>query len=132
MSASAYCASTIPLQIARSVASISPVRLKPQPLGSIVIHVVAPPSLHDRIFVWVHDVEMNKTEGERKIYLDARTSDLDQESVARFMEMPYGLYDVEVHLTGEDTSKPSWTHDKVQIGLLADSADITITLRKNN
>ena len=102
--------------------TISPIRLKPQPLGNIVVHVVAPPSLHDRIFVWLRDVELDKMEGKRRIYPDARTSDLDQESVARFVEMPYGLYEVGVHLTGEDTSKPSWTHDKAQIGLLADSA----------
>lgn len=107
------------------------VLLNPEPLGKVSIRVVAaPPELHDRLLVWLRDAQMDALGGPPYPY--AQTAELDEENVASFEFVPYGLYDVYVMLTGEDVSKPSWTHDKVQVQLNGSHSETVVQLRKND
>ena len=106
------------------------VLLHPEPLGTVSIRVVAPLSLHDRVFVWLRDVHMDDKEGDSP-YKFAGTAQLDEKSVATFQCVPLGLYDVYVMLTGEDLTKPSWTHDDVQVQLNGPRAEAVVELREN-
>jgi hypothetical protein len=106
------------------------VMLRPEPLGNVTIQVNAPPGLHDRIFVWLRDVEMDSVGTPPYHY--AQTAHLDEKNVASFEFVPYGRYDVYVSLTGEDSSKPSWTHDEVQVQLDGNKAETVVALRRNH
>jgi hypothetical protein len=106
------------------------VMLRPEPLGKVTIQVNAPTELHDRIFVWLRDAETD-TVGSAP-YHYAQTAHLDEKNVASFEFVPYGRYDVYVMLTGEDLTKPSWTHDDVQVQLNGNQAETTVALRKNH
>ena len=99
-------------------------RLQPVPLGSITVHVTAPMELHDRIFVYVREAVTDWIYGNPYFY--AQTSQLDEKGVAHFSEVPFGLYDIAVELTGEGSDKPSWIHDKAQIELKSNSAEPTV------
>jgi hypothetical protein len=103
---------------------------RPEPLGNVTIQVNAPPGLHDRIFVWLRDVEMDSVGTPPYHY--AQTAHLDEKNVASFEFVPYGRYDVYVSLTGEDSSKPSWTHDEVQVQLDGNKAETVVALRRNH
>ena len=105
--------------------------LRPEPLGKVTIQVKdAPPGLHDRIFVWLRDVEMDSVGSAPYHY--AQTAHLDEKNMASFEFVPYGRYDVYVSLTGEDSSKPSWTHDEVQVQLDGNKAETVVALRRKN
>jgi hypothetical protein len=107
--------------------TIPEIRMHPEPLGAITVHVAAPPELHDRIFVLVRDVEMDSLEG--KLYADAETLQLDEAGVAHFNYLPYGTYDVSVELTGDTSDMPSWTHGHLWQGRVI-STECTVTMKK--
>ncbi len=110
--------------------TIPEIRLRPEPLGTMTVHVAAPGELHDRIFVLVRDVEMDSLEG--KLYAHAETSQLDEAGVAHFNYVPYGIYNIYVNLTGDASDKPSWTHERVSIVLKGDSAECIVKMKKAN
>ncbi|MFI5176873.1 MAG: hypothetical protein ACHQKY_18605, partial [Terriglobia bacterium] len=95
--------------------------LHPDPLGKVAIQVNAPAELHDRLFVWLRDVEMDSVGSAPYHY--AQTANLNEKNVASFEYVPYGRYDVYVSLTEEDSTKPSWTHDKIQVQLNGNKAE---------
>jgi len=97
-------------------------------LGKVTIQVKALPELHDRIFVWLRGEQMDSVGSSPYPY--AQTAQLDENDVASFGYVPYGRYDVYVLLTGVDSTKPSWTHDKVQVQLNGKEADTVVTLRR--
>lgn len=105
------------------------VMLHSEPLGKVTIQVNAPTELHDRIFVWLRDVEMDSVGSAPYQY--AQTAHLDDKNVASFECVPYGRYGVYVSLTGEDATKPSWTHDEVRIQLDGNKAETVVALRRN-
>jgi hypothetical protein len=105
-------------------------RLRPDPLGSITVHVTAPQELNDRIFVWVREAITDWLYGNPYFY--AQTSQLDEKGVAHFTYVPYGTYNIYVQLTGDNSDKPSWTHEQARIMLKGDSADFTVTMKKAN
>jgi hypothetical protein len=104
------------------------VLLHPEPVGRVSIRVIAPKELHDRIFVWLRDADMDSAGGNPYKY--AETARLDDQNVASFMYVPYSRYDVYVMPTGEDISKPSWTHDDLEVRLSGGSTEAVIELRK--
>jgi hypothetical protein len=110
--------------------TIPEIRMRPEPLGTITVHVAAPSELHERIFVLVRDVEMDSLEG--KLYAHAETSQLDEAGVAHFIYLPHGTYNIYINLTGDASDKPSWTHERASIVLKGDSAECTITMKKAN
>ena len=112
----------------RQVLSNLVVNLHPQPLGTVRVTVIAPPELHDRIVVWLTEAE---TESVGK-FPDhcGHTGGVDAQSEASFDSVPYGHYNVYVMLTGDDLTKPSWTHDEVQVELNGNHAEAVVKLRK--
>jgi len=102
--------------------------LIPEPLGTIKIRVEAPSPLHDRIFVWLRGVNMDKTGSPP--YSQAATAHLDTTNVATFQGVPHGQYDVYVMLDGEDLRKPSWTHDDVIVDLEDSYAELSVRLEQ--
>jgi hypothetical protein len=104
------------------------VLLHSEPLGGVSIRVIAPQQLHDRLFVWLRDSQMNSFGG--SLYKFARTAHLDVKNTASFESVPYGLYDAYVMLTDEDSRKPSWTHDDIQVRLSGSYAEAVVELRK--
>jgi len=110
--------------------TISDIQLQLEPVGSITVHVIAPPSIHDRIFVLAGDTTMGSPGS--KPYRYAQDSSLNEEGVARFTDVPFGIYYISVELTGETSDKPSWTHERARIVLKDDSAECTVTLKKAN
>jgi hypothetical protein len=102
--------------------------LHSEPAGQVTIRVIAPRELHDRVFVWLRDVQMDSLGGSP--YKFAGTAELDEKNTASFESIPYGLYDVYVMLTNEDTRKPSWTHDELQVKLTGRIAEGVVELRK--
>jgi len=104
------------------------VMLHPDPLGTVTVQVNAPPDLHDRIFVWLRDVEMDAAGSAPFHY--AQTAHLDEKNVASFDYVPYGRYDVNVMLNGEDSTEHSWTHDEVQVQLNGNKAETVIALHR--
>jgi hypothetical protein len=102
--------------------------LIPEHLGVIKIRVEAPSPLHDRIFVWLRDVNMDKTGS--PLYAQAATAHLDATNVATFQGVPHGRYAVYVMLDGEDLRKPSWTHDDVIVDLEDSHAELSVRLEQ--
>jgi hypothetical protein len=103
--------------------------LHAEPVGTVSIRVVAPPSLQDRVFVWLRDAHMDDAEGDSP-YKFASTAQLDEKNVATFQCVPYALYDVYVMLTGEDLTKPSWTHDDLRVQVSGPRAEAVVELRE--
>jgi len=103
--------------------------LRPEPLGKVTVQVDAPPELHDRVFVWLRDAEMDSIGSAPYHY--AQTAHLDNKNMASFEYVPYGRYDVYVMLDGEDLTKPSWTHDEVQVELNGNHAGTVVALHRN-
>jgi len=64
-------------------------------------------------------------------YPYSQTVSLKDESTTSFESVPNGRYNVYVMLTGEDLSRPSWTHDEVQVQLNGNRAEAIVTLRKS-
>lgn len=104
------------------------VNLHPEPLGNVRVRVIAPPELHDRVFVWLTKGETD-SDGKLPAHY-GQTASLDAQSWASFDSVPYGHYDVYALLTGDDISKPSWIHDLVQIELHENHAEAVVKLRK--
>ena len=103
--------------------------LLPEPLGKVTIRVSAPKALHDRVVVWLRDVNSDVFAGAPP-YKYASTGHLDDNNTASFEGVPYGLYDVYVMLTGDDLSRPSWTHDDVQVRLNGRQSEAAVELRE--
>jgi len=112
----------------KQILTIPKFRLRPDPLGSITVHVTAPQELNDRIFVWVREAITDWLYGNPYFY--AQTSQLNEKGVAHFTYVPYGTYNIYVQLTGDTSDKPSWTHEQARIVLRGDSADFTVTMKK--
>lgn len=110
----------------RQVLSDLVVNLHPEPLGSVRVKVLAPPELHDRVFVRLTEID---SDGKFPAHY-GQTASLDAQSSASFDSVPYGHYSVYVLLTGDDISKPSWIHDEVQIELNRNQAEAVVKLRK--
>lgn len=112
----------------RQVLSSVVVHLHAEPLGSIRVRVVAPLELHDKVIVELRD----KTADDTRLapFAHSQTARIDDKSVASFNSVPYGLYDVYVVLSGEDSNKPSWTHEKVQVELNGNQAEAVVKLQK--
>jgi hypothetical protein len=104
------------------------VDLHPEPLGTVRVKVIAPPELHDRVFVWLKEAETDSVGKFPDHY--AQTARIDAQSVASFDSVPYGHYNLYVMLTGDDLSKPSWTHDEVHVELNANHAEAVVKLRE--
>jgi len=112
----------------RQVVSQVGVQLHAEPLGSVRVRVNAPQEIRDRIVVLLRDVQMDSFAISPYPY--SRTDSLNDENTASFESVPFGRYRVYVMLTGEDLSKPSWTHDEVQVQLNGNRTQATVTLRK--
>ena len=113
----------------RQVVSHVGVQLHAEPLGSVRVRVIAPEELRDRIVVLLRDVEMDASDISPYPY--SQTASLKDESTASFESVPRGRYNVYAMLTGEDVSRPSWTHDEVQVQLNGNRAEAMVTLRKS-
>jgi hypothetical protein len=114
----------------RQILSEVNVVLQPEPLGSVAVRVIAPTTLHDRISVWLRDVEMDSVG--TKPYHYAMTAHLDSQSVAHFEYVPHGRYDIFVSLEEEDLTRPSWTHDPTQVELTDDKAAAIVMMHRAN
>ena len=105
------------------------VMLRSEPLGKVTIQVKAPAEFHNRIIVFLRDVQMGSVGSQPYEYAeDAR---LDENGVATFRYVPYGRYNVRVLWTADNLSNPAWTHDKVQVELNGKEADTVVTLRRD-
>jgi len=58
------------------------------------------------------------------------TVSVDVQGAASFDSVPYGHYKVYVMLKGDELTKPSWTHDEVQVELNGSHAEAVVKLRK--
>ena len=109
--------------------TIPNIQLRLERAGSIAVRVIAPPSIHGRILVLVVNSAMGSPGS--KPYPYTQTSGLNEEGVARFSDVPFGLYDISIELTGEASNTPSWTRDRARVELKSDSAECVIKLRKS-
>lgn len=112
----------------RQVFSSIVVPLHAEPLGTVRVRVVAPEELYDRVFVLLRDPKID--DNRLAPYAYSQTSHVDHAGAASFQSVPHGRYDVYVMLTGEDISKPSWTHDEVQVELNGNHAEAVVKLRE--
>jgi hypothetical protein len=103
--------------------------LRSEPLGKVTIQVKAPPEFHNRIIVFLRDVQMESVGSQP--YKFGNSAYLDEDGVATFWYVPYGRYNVRVLWTGDDLRNPSWTHDRVEVQLSGKEADSVVTLRRN-
>jgi hypothetical protein len=104
--------------------------LHSEPLGKVIIRVNAPQAIHDRVFVWLRDVNMDEFAGGAP-YKFASTAQLDDKNIASFEGVPYGLYDVYVMLTGDNLARPSWKHDEVRVQLSGSHGEAAVELRED-
>lgn len=102
------------------------VDLHADPLGTVGVRVIAPRELHDRIFVWLRDVEMDSFANSPYPY--AQTAHLDEKGIASFEFVPFGRYEVYVMLNGDDLTKPSWIHDELTVRLNTSKAETEVSL----
>jgi len=121
---------TLLLGEGQTVSSVM-VRMRSEPVGTVRIRLVAPPQLRGRITVQLRDSEIDTTVGRPFPYVSAATPDVT--NVAQFEGVPYGDYEVNVEITGDDLNRPSWTYNDLQVhvsGALTEAVEEMREIRK--
>jgi len=99
-----------------------------EPVGTVRIRVAAPSELRARVTVSLRDHEANRVGGGPFPYIAAEVPDAN--NVALFEGVPYGMYDVDVQITGDDLNRPSWTYDDLQVQVSGALAEMVVQLRE--